>query len=34
LSDPDFIAGKFDTSFMERYMPEKKKASGPLAETA
>jgi acetyl-CoA carboxylase biotin carboxylase subunit len=34
LSDPDFIAGKFDTSFMERYMPEKKKAGGPLAETA
>jgi acetyl-CoA carboxylase biotin carboxylase subunit len=34
LSDPDFIAGKFDTSFMERYLPEKKKASGPLAETA
>jgi acetyl-CoA carboxylase biotin carboxylase subunit len=34
LSDPDFIAGKFDTSFMERYMPEKKKANGPLAETA
>ncbi len=34
LNDPDFIAGKFDTSFMERYMPEKKKAGGPLAETA
>jgi len=34
LSDPDFIAGKFDTSFMERYMPEKKKAGGSLAETA
>jgi acetyl-CoA carboxylase biotin carboxylase subunit len=33
LNDPDFIAGKFDTSFMERYMPEKK-ASGALAETA
>jgi acetyl-CoA carboxylase biotin carboxylase subunit len=33
LSDPDFVAGKFDTSFMERYMPEKK-ANGPLAETA
>jgi acetyl-CoA carboxylase biotin carboxylase subunit len=34
LSDPDFIAGRFDTSFMERYMPEKKKAGGNLAETA
>ncbi len=35
LSDPDFIAGKFDTSFMERYMPDnKKKSGGSLAETA
>jgi acetyl-CoA carboxylase biotin carboxylase subunit len=35
LSDPDFIAGKFDTSFMERYMPDKmKKPGGSLAETA
>ena len=34
LADPDFIGGKFDTSFMERYMPEKKKAGGRLAETA
>jgi acetyl-CoA carboxylase, biotin carboxylase subunit len=34
LKDPDFIAGKFDTSFMERYMPEKKKTGGSLAETA
>jgi acetyl-CoA carboxylase biotin carboxylase subunit len=36
LSDPDFIAGRFDTSFMERYMPkqEKKGASGSLAESA
>jgi acetyl-CoA carboxylase biotin carboxylase subunit len=33
LNDPDFIAGKFDTSFMERYIPEKK-ANGALAETA
>ena len=33
LSDPDFIAGKFDTSFMERYMPDnKKKSGGSLAE--
>ena len=34
LSDPDFVAGKFDTSFMERYMPAKKKPGGSLAETA
>ena len=34
LSDPDFVAVKFDTSFMERYMPEKKKPGGTLAETA
>ena len=34
LSDPDFIAGKFDTSFMERYMPAKNKTGGSLAETA
>jgi acetyl-CoA carboxylase biotin carboxylase subunit len=34
LNDPDFIAGRFDTSFMERYMPEKKKAGGSLAESA
>ena len=30
LSDPDFVAGKISTSFMERYMPEKK--SSGLAE--
>jgi acetyl-CoA carboxylase biotin carboxylase subunit len=35
LSDPDFVAGKMSTSFMERYMPEPKKpAAGPLAESA
>ena len=35
LSDPDFIAGRFNTSFMERYMPDQtKKASGSLAESA
>jgi acetyl-CoA carboxylase biotin carboxylase subunit len=35
LSDPDFIAGRLSTSFMERYVVEKK--SDPavgLAETA
>ncbi len=36
LADPDFIAGRFNTSFMERYMPDnaKKTASGSLAESA
>jgi acetyl-CoA carboxylase, biotin carboxylase subunit len=34
LSDPDFIAGRFNTSFMERYMPEAKKTAGKLAESA
>jgi acetyl-CoA carboxylase biotin carboxylase subunit len=34
LADPDFIAGRIHTGFMERYMPEKKRASGGLAETA
>jgi acetyl-CoA carboxylase, biotin carboxylase subunit len=34
LADPDFIAGKFNTGFMERYMPEKKKAAASLAESA
>jgi acetyl-CoA carboxylase, biotin carboxylase subunit len=34
LSEPDFIAGRLSTSFMERYIVEKKPASGSLAETA
>jgi acetyl-CoA carboxylase biotin carboxylase subunit len=34
LQDPDFIAGRLSTSFMERFMKEKPKASGSLAETA
>ena len=33
LSDPDFVAGRLSTSFMERYVVEKK-SSAPLAETA
>jgi acetyl-CoA carboxylase biotin carboxylase subunit len=24
LDDPDFVAGRFDTSFMDRYLPQKK----------
>jgi acetyl-CoA carboxylase biotin carboxylase subunit len=32
LSDPDFIAGRLSTHFMERYQPKPKAA--PLAETA
>jgi len=35
LADPDFIAGRLSTSFMERYMPDtSKKAAGKLAESA
>jgi acetyl-CoA carboxylase biotin carboxylase subunit len=35
LSDPDFVAGRLTTSFMERYVPEKKAAQGgSLAESA
>jgi acetyl-CoA carboxylase biotin carboxylase subunit len=34
LSDPDFIAGRLSTSFMERYVVEKKPSAGSLAETA
>jgi acetyl-CoA carboxylase biotin carboxylase subunit len=33
LNDPDFVAGRFSTSYMERFMPEKKKPEG-LAESA
>jgi acetyl-CoA carboxylase biotin carboxylase subunit len=32
LSDPDFVAGRLSTAFMERYLTEKKKADGNLAE--
>jgi acetyl-CoA carboxylase, biotin carboxylase subunit len=36
LAEPDFIAGRLSTSFMERYMPDAKKpaAGGKLAESA
>jgi acetyl-CoA carboxylase biotin carboxylase subunit len=36
LADPDFVAGRMTTSFMERYMPDasKKSGSGKLAESA
>jgi acetyl-CoA carboxylase biotin carboxylase subunit len=33
LADKDFVAGRLSTSFMERYIVEKKPA-GKLAETA
>jgi acetyl-CoA carboxylase biotin carboxylase subunit len=33
LSEPDFVAGRLSTSFMERYVVEKK-SSAALAETA
>jgi acetyl-CoA carboxylase biotin carboxylase subunit len=32
LADPDFVAGRLDTSFMERYMTPKKSGSAGLAE--
>jgi acetyl-CoA carboxylase biotin carboxylase subunit len=34
LADKDFVAGRLSTSFMERYIVEKKPAAGKLAETA
>jgi acetyl-CoA carboxylase biotin carboxylase subunit len=34
LADPDFVAGRLSTSFMERYLVEKKTTPGSLAETA
>jgi acetyl-CoA carboxylase biotin carboxylase subunit len=36
LADPDFVAGRMTTSFMERYMPDtsKKSGNGKLAESA
>jgi hypothetical protein len=33
INDPDFIAGKLSTSFMERFAPPAK-ASSSLAESA
>ena len=32
LSDPDFVAGRLSTAFMERYIVEKKPEAGRLAE--
>jgi acetyl-CoA carboxylase, biotin carboxylase subunit len=34
LAEPDFVAGRLSTSFMERYIVEKKPSSSSLAETA
>ncbi len=34
LADPDFVAGRLSTAFMERFMPERKKTASGLAETA
>ncbi len=35
LADPDFVAGRLNTGFMDRFMPEKARMSGrPLAESA
>ncbi len=32
LADPDFVAGRLNTAFMERYVVEKKSDAGRLAE--
>jgi acetyl-CoA carboxylase biotin carboxylase subunit len=32
LAEPDFVAGRLSTSFMERYMTEKKTGHPGLAE--
>jgi acetyl-CoA carboxylase biotin carboxylase subunit len=32
LSDPDFVAGRLHTGFMDRYVVEKKSSDGRLAE--
>jgi acetyl-CoA carboxylase, biotin carboxylase subunit len=34
IADPDFVAGRLSTAFMERYIVEKKPSTGSLAETA
>jgi acetyl-CoA carboxylase biotin carboxylase subunit len=34
LADPDFVAGRLSTAFMERFVTEKKKVAGKLAESA
>jgi biotin carboxylase len=32
MNDPDFVAGRLSTAFMERFTPEKRGNSGTLAE--
>ncbi len=34
LNDPDFVAARINTSFMERFMPDKTAGKGKLAESA
>jgi acetyl-CoA carboxylase biotin carboxylase subunit len=34
IADPDFVAGKLSTAFMDRYIVEKKPTASKLAETA
>ena len=34
LSDPDFVAGRLGTSFMDRYMPAPKAAPASVAEAS
>ena len=34
LADPDFLAGRLSTAFMDRFAPAKKSANGKLADSA
>jgi len=34
LNDPDFVAARINTSFMDRFMPDKTAGQGKLAESA
>ena len=34
LADPDFVAGRLSTSFMDRFVKDKAAAKGKLAESA
>jgi len=34
LADPDFVAGRLSTAFMDRFLKEKEKPAGSLAESA
>jgi acetyl-CoA carboxylase biotin carboxylase subunit len=34
LNDPDFVAARINTSFMDRFMPDKSASKAKLAESA